>query len=151
MSKRILMAGAAGLTLALTAALAHASDSAVKYTVSGNAIPQSLTGTPGDPKKGRALAIASKKGNCLACHMMPIPEEDDHGQIAPPLYGVANRMSVPEMRLRLVDPKVINPTTAMPSFYKIEGLHRVLKKFQGKTILTAQEVEDVVAYLSTLK
>ncbi|GAB4347071.1 MAG: sulfur oxidation c-type cytochrome SoxX [Gammaproteobacteria bacterium] len=151
MSKRALCVGALALATGLMAASAGAGESMVKYTVSGNAIPQSLTGKPGDPKKGKALVIARKKGNCLACHMMPIPEEADHGQIGPALYGVANRMTPAEMRLRIVDPKVINPNTAMPSFYKTKGLHRVLKKFQGKPILTAQEVEDIVAYLSTLK
>lgn len=151
MSKRALIAGAVSLALSLAAASANAGDSLVMYNVSGNAIPKSLTGKPGDPKKGRALAIARKKGNCLACHMMPIPEQDDHGQIGPALYGVANRMSVPELRLRIVDPKVVNPNTAMPAFYRTEGLHRVRKQFRGKPILTAQEVEDVVAYLSTLK
>lgn len=125
--------------------------SAAKYAIVDNAIDQSLTGQVGDPRKGRALAMGRKKGNCLACHEMPIPEADDHGRIGPALYDVASRLSAGEIRLRIVDPKQVNPHTIMPAFHKTEGLHRVLEKFQGKTILTAREVEDVVAYLGTLK
>ena len=115
------------------------------------AIPQALTEDPGDPDNGRALAIHRKKGNCLACHIMPIPEQSFHGEIGPDLNGVAGRYDAGELRLRLVDPKVVNPDTIMPSYYKNDGYHRVLKDFQGKTLLTAQEVEDIIAYLQTLK
>lgn len=107
-----------------------------------------LTDQKGDPAKGRDLVRT--KGLCLSCHQMPIPEEADHGDVGPPLNEVATRLQPAELRLRVVDPKIINPDTPMPSFYKKE-LHRVQKKFEGQTILTAQEVEDVVAYLSTLK
>ncbi|MBT8420960.1 MAG: sulfur oxidation c-type cytochrome SoxX [Gammaproteobacteria bacterium] len=114
-------------------------------------IPASLTGASGDPVKGRVLSIQRNKGNCLSCHRMPIPEEDDHGITGPDLNGVASRLDIPALRLRIVDPKRINPETMMPAFYRVDGLHRVAKKFQGKPILTAEEVEDVVAYLATLK
>lgn len=109
----------------------------------------SLTGQAGDPKNGRKLVI--KQGGCLSCHGMPIPEEADHGQIGPDLAGVASRLSEGEIRLRVVDPKILNPDTMMPAFYRTDGLHRVAANWQGKPILTAQEVEDVVAYLMTLK
>jgi len=115
------------------------------------AIPQALTGQPGDPENGRALAIHRKKGNCLACHIMPIPEQSFHGEIGPDLNGVAARYDAAELRLRLVDPKALNPDTIMPSYYKNNGYHRVLKDFEGKTMLSAQEVEDIIAYLQTLK
>ncbi|MCB2099561.1 MAG: sulfur oxidation c-type cytochrome SoxX [Rhodobacterales bacterium] len=123
----------------------------VKYTVVEHpSIPESLT--KGDPVRGRAAVINRQKGNCLACHSIPeIPEEQFHGEVGPVLDDVGSRMSAGEIRMRIVDPKVINPETAMPSFYKLEGLHRVAKKWQGKTILSAQEVEDVVAYMLTLK
>lgn len=113
-------------------------------------IPEALTGKPGDPEMGRKIAIDRKKGNCLACHILPIPEQSFHGETGPDLHGIAKRYEVGELRLRVVDPKVINPDTLMPSFYRTEGLHRVMKKFQGKPILSAQEVEDVLAYLMTL-
>ena len=130
---------------------AEAARERVAYEVVDLTIPASLTGKPGDPVKGRALAIQRKKGNCLACHGMPIPEEDDHGTTGPDLTHVASRLGIPALRIRLVDPKRVNPATMMPAFYRVDGLHRVAKKFQGKSILTAREVEDVVAYLATLK
>ncbi len=126
-------------------------DPTVSYEVENLSIAKSLTGKPGDAAKGREVSINRKKGNCLACHVMPIPEQQFHGQVGPPLDGVAGRYSAGQLRLRVVDSKAFNPTTIMPSFYKAEGFHRVMKKFQGKTVLTAQEVEDVVAYLMTLK
>ena len=124
----------------------------VKFAVKdGESIEQSLTGKPGNAESGRKLAIHRKKGNCLACHAMPVPEQPFHGNIAPDLAGAGSRYSEGELRLRIVNPKFANPDTIMPSFYKADGLHRVLKKFEGKTVLSAQEVEDIVAYLVTLK
>lgn len=124
----------------------------VKYTVKdGESIEQSLTGNPGSAENGRKVAIHRKKGNCLACHAMPVPEQPFHGNVGPDLAGVGSRYSVGELRLRVVNPKFANPDTIMPAFYKSDGLHRVLKGFEGKTVLSAQEVEDVVAYLATLK
>ena len=124
----------------------------VKYEIKdGTSIPKSLTGVPGDAKNGRKVAINRKQGNCLACHKMPIPEQPFHGQIGPELGDVAMNFSEGEIRLRVVDSKAINPDSFMPAFYRNDGFHRVLKKFQGTTILTAQQVEDVVAYLLTLK
>jgi sulfur-oxidizing protein SoxX len=110
-----------------------------------------LTGVAGDAANGRKVAISRKKGNCLACHVMPIPEQQFHGETAPSLYGVGNRLNEGELRLQLVNSKVTNDSTMMPSFYRTFGYNRPLKKFAGKSILTAQEVEDVVAYLKTLK
>ncbi len=127
-------------------------DMVVAYeVVDGAAIPQALTDQAGDPDNGRAVAIHRKKGNCLACHILPIPEQSFHGEIGPDLNGVASRYDAGELRLRLVDPKVLNADTIMPSYYRNDGYHRVLKDFQGKTLLSAQEVEDIIAYLQTLK
>lgn len=108
-----------------------------------------LTDKPGDPANGKTLV--KTKGLCLSCHTLPMPEEADHGDVAPDLAGIASRLQPAEIRMRVVDPKVIFPDTVMPSFHKTEGLHRVAKAWEGKPILTAQEVEDVVAYLATLK
>ena len=119
--------------------------------VDESSIPKALTSEPGDPVRGREVAINRKQGNCLACHTLPIPEEQFHGEVGPDLSEVASAYSEGELRLRVVNSKVINPDTIMPAFYRTEGLHRVLKNFQGKSILDAQQVEDVVAYLMTLK
>ncbi|MBL6951268.1 MAG: sulfur oxidation c-type cytochrome SoxX [Alphaproteobacteria bacterium] len=132
--------------------VADAGVALVKYEVTGGeSIAKSLTGKPGDAAKGRGLAIHRKKGNCLACHAMPIPEQSFHGNIGPDLAGVASRYSAGELRLRLVDATIVNKDTIMPAFYRTAGLHRVLKKFKDKTVLKAQEVEDILAYLLTLK
>jgi sulfur-oxidizing protein SoxX len=102
----------------------------------------------GDPQRGRLAVIG--KGNCLACHQMPIPEEPDHGDIGPDLSHVGSRLDAAQLTARIRDPKTINPDTIMPSFVKLT-LHRVAKDWQGKTILTEQDLADVVAYLLTLK
>ena len=110
-----------------------------------------MTGQPGDPANGRKLAINRKQGNRLACHVLPIPEQPFHGDVGPDLSEAGGTLSEGELRLRVVDSKVLNPDTIMPAFYRNDGFHRVLKQFQGKTVLSAQQVEDVVAYLMTLK
>ncbi len=125
--------------------------SAHDYEVVNGTINSSLTGVAGDAAAGRETAIHRKKGNCLACHQMPVPEQQFHGEIGPSLVGVASRYSEGEIRARVVDPKLANPDTIMPAFHKSAGLFRVLEKFRGKSILSAQEVEDIVAYLMTLK
>ena len=120
--------------------------------VDGISIPKPLTDTPGDPKRGAKLVVARKKGNCLACHkIQQLNEFPFHGNIGPELSDVASNLKEGEMRLRLVNPKVINPDTIMPAFYRVEGLHRVMDKFKGKPILTEQEIEDIIAFLKTLK
>ena len=120
--------------------------------VDGISIPKPLTDKPGDPKRGAKLVVARKKGNCLACHkIQQLKDYPFHGNIGPELTDVANNMKEGEMRLRLVNPKVVNPDTIMPAFYRTEGLHRVMKKFQGKPVLTEQEIEDIIAFLKTLK
>jgi sulfur-oxidizing protein SoxX len=81
---------------------------------------------------------------------MPIAEVPAFGNLGPPLVGVASRLSEPQIRLRLVNPKRINPETIMPAYHRAEGLTRVAEKYRGRPILSAQEIEDVVAYLLTL-
>jgi len=119
--------------------------------VNGTTIPAPLTNIPCDPDKGRLLASLQSAGNCLSCHRMPIPEEPDHGGVGTDLAGVSNRWSEGELRLRLVNPKIVNPQTVMPAFYRVNGLYRVAKPFYGSPILTAQQIENVICYLKTLK
>ena len=151
MFKRTLAVAAIGGTLALLLSSPASAAGLVKYQINNDAISTSLTGKAGDPVNGKKLATNRKKGNCLACHSMPIPEQAFHGNIGPNLKGISNRYSEGELRLRIVNPKVLNSETIMPAFYKADGFNRVMKKFAGKTIISAQEVEDIVAYLMMLK
>jgi sulfur-oxidizing protein SoxX len=112
-------------------------------------IPASLTGAKGDTVRGRALVANRQVGLCLLCHSGPFPEERFQGNLAPDLRN-AGRLSEAQLRARLVDPARFNPQTIMPSYYRTEGT-RVAPAYQGKTVLTAQQIEDVVAFLSTLK
>jgi sulfur-oxidizing protein SoxX len=114
-------------------------------------LPQSLTGKPGDPARGRAIVANRTVGLCLLCHSAPIPEERFQGTLAPTLAGAGSRATPGQLRLRMVDAARLNPDTIMPPYFRVDGLTRVAKNFQGKTILTAEQIEDVVAYLATLK
>lgn len=122
----------------------------VKFKVVGESIPKSLTGKKGDPKMGRKATINRKLGNCLSCHKLPV-SQPYQGAIGPDLRGVASRLKEGEIRLLIVNSKIVNPDTIMPAFYRTKGFHRVQKKWQGKTLLSAAQVEDIIAYLMTLK
>ena len=111
----------------------------------------SLTGSKGDPARGRAIVASRQQGLCLLCHSGPFPEERFQGTLAPDLNGIGARLSEGQIRLRIVDPARFIPSTIMPAYYRSEGLARVAPSFQGKTILNAQQIEDVVAFLATLK
>ncbi|MCX7160998.1 MAG: sulfur oxidation c-type cytochrome SoxX [Proteobacteria bacterium] len=114
-------------------------------------IPASLTGQAGDPARGRAIVANRQLGLCLLCHSGPFPEERFQGDLAPSLEGAGRRLSEANLRLRLVDSRKVNPGTIMPSYFRTEGLERVAPAFRGKPLLTAEQIEDVVAYLGTLK
>ena len=113
--------------------------------------PASLTGRNGDPSRGRQIVANRQVGLCLLCHTGPIPEERFQGDLAPDLSGAGARLSEGQIRARIVDARRANPDTIMPAYYKTEGFTRVATSFQGKTILSAEQIEDVVAYLTTLK
>lgn len=124
----------------------------VPYTVKDYAIAASLTGKPGDPVKGRQWAQTGGQGNCVICHRLPIPEVEFRiGNIGPDLNGVASRLTPAEIRFRIVNPKMLNEETIMPAYFRVGGLNRVQARFQNKPMLSAEQVEDLVAYLSTLK
>jgi len=117
----------------------------------GDAIAVSLTGTTGDAQRGRAIVANRNVGLCLLCHSGPFPEERFQGDLAPPLNGAGSRLSEGQLRLRMVDSGRINPASIMPAYFRTEGLTRVAPAFAGKTVLSAEQVEDVVAYLQTLR
>ncbi len=120
------------------------------YTVTGDAIMESLTGAPGDAARGRALVL-ERTSTCILCHSGPFPEEKFQGDLAPNLAGSGSRWSEGQLRLRLVNASRLNPATIMPSYYRVEGLDRVGPAWRGKPILTAEQIEDIVAYLATLR
>jgi len=117
----------------------------------GDSIPASLTGARGDPARGRAIVANRQVGLCLLCHSGPFPEERFQGDLAPDLTAVGARLSEGQIRQRMVDSRRVNPQTIMPAYYESEGFARVAPAYRGKTILTAEQIEDVVAYLATLR
>jgi sulfur-oxidizing protein SoxX len=119
--------------------------------VVGDTMPQSLTGKSGDAARGRDISFSRDRGNCIVCHAMLAPDERLHGDVGPSLEGVAGRLTEGQMRLRLVDGRRLNPSSLMPSYYRADGLKRVATAYAGKTVLTAEEIEDVLAYLMTLR
>ena len=120
------------------------------YTIAGDAIPASLTGTAGDAARGRALVL-NRSSTCILCHSGPFPEEKFQGDLAPDLSGSGARWSEGQLRLRIVDASRLNPATIMPSYYRTDGLVRVGAAWRGKPILSAEQIEDIVAYLTTLR
>jgi L-cysteine S-thiosulfotransferase len=137
--------------LALAVAPAQAQEGPRDVVVVGDAIPEPLAARPGDAARGRAIVANRSVGLCLLCHSGPIPEERFQGTLAPSLAGAGTRWSQAQLRLRIADGARLNPDTIMPPYYRTTGLQHVAKGFEGKTILTAEQVEDVVAYLATLK
>jgi sulfur-oxidizing protein SoxX len=118
-----------------------------------DALAETLTGQAGDPARGKAVAGDARKGNCIICHAMPMPElsADAFGNIGPSLAGIGSRLGVPQLRRRIVDPRILFADSVMPPYFATTGLTRVQTAYVGKTILSAQDVEDLVAYLVSLR
>ena len=116
-----------------------------------DSIPTSLTGAKGDPARGRAIVTNRQVGLCLLCHTGPFPEERFQGNLAPDLAGAGKRWSEGQLRLRIVDSSRINPTSVMPAYHRTDGLVRVAPAWRDKPVLNAEQIEDVVAFLTTLK
>ncbi|MCC8976320.1 sulfur oxidation c-type cytochrome SoxX [Bradyrhizobium brasilense] len=144
---RLALTLAAGL---FAACLPAGAEELRPYTVVGDAIPASLTGTRGDVARGRAL-IVERSSTCILCHSGPFPEQAFQGDLAPNLAGSGSRWSEGQLRLRLVDASHLNAATIMPSYYRVEGLVRVGTSWRGRPILSAEQIEDLVAYLTTLR
>lgn len=149
--------GSAALFAAVLAAGAvHAQEAEVPYVkpvIADGAVAASLTGKPGNPEEGSKVVTTRGIGNCLACHQSKaLSKEQFQGNTAPPLDGAASRYTVEQLRAIIVNSKeALNPDSIMPAFYVPDPAPRVAEKFKGKTIMTAQQVEDVVAYLATYK
>ena len=119
-------------------------------TLVGDSILDSLSAMPGDAAKGRVIVASRQTGLCLLCHSGPFPEERFQGNLAPELSISSAKLSVPQLRARIVDASRFNPNTIMPAYYTTGHLNRVAPKFAGQTILNGQEIEDVIAFLVSL-
>ena len=124
----------------------------VGLEVVGDAIPRPLPGAAaGSAERGRALLVERGAANCLLCHAFPDPALRIAGNVGPSLAGVGGKFSAAQLRLRIVDIQKITPNAVMPSYYRVDDLDRVAREHRGKPILDGQQVEDLVAYLETLK
>ena len=140
------------LLVAATFALpgAAGAQALASYKVVGDGIPDSLTGAPGDAAQGRALVL-DRSSTCILCHSGPFPETKFQGDLGPNLSSSGSRWTTSQLRLRIVDASLLNPATIMPSYYRTDGLVRVGANWRGKPILSAEQIEDIVAYLATLR
>jgi sulfur-oxidizing protein SoxX len=136
-----------GVAAAWIAAAALAQTAA--FEVVGDAIPRPLTAEPGDAARGRSIVVNRDQGGCTLCH--EVPGETRFGNVAPTLAGVGAKLSAAQLRLRVADSTRVNPNTPMPAYYRTQGLVQVAAAYRGKPILSARQVEDVVAFLATLK
>ncbi len=139
----------AGMVLAL--GIGSAALALETYKVAGDAIPRPLGGLVGSIERGAAIVRDRERGNCLICHQGADPAEPFQGSIGPPLKGVGARLDAGQIRMRLVDASLLNPQTVMPPYFRTENLHDVAAAYRGKPALSAQEIEDVVVYLASLR
>ena len=140
----LLVAGLLSLAMPTTA-----QQKLVPYRVVDDGIPKPLTGQTGDATRGRTIVFDRQRGACLNCHA--VPGARSPGDLGPDLAGVAARHKPPVLRLRLVDPRRLDRESRMPAFYALDGLTRVARAFEGKPLLQPQDIEDVLAFLATLK
>lgn len=130
----------------------HAEDAKmVDFTIAGDTVPDSLGGLKGDAARGRQIVIDRTKGNCLICHSAKTVDEPFQGKLGPALDGVGRKLTAGQIRLRLIDQSRINGKTLMPPYYRMNGLNNVAPEYEGHPALNAQQIEDVVAWLATLK
>ena len=125
--------------------------SAQQAVFKGDVVPAPLSAGPADAIRGKAAFVQREKGHCILCHAVPDPDVRFAGNIGPPLAGVGARLSAAQLRGRIVDPSRHDPDTIMPAYYRTDNLHRVARAYAGRTVLNAQDVEDVIAYLLTLR
>ena len=118
--------------------------------ITGDSIFESLSSEAGNPVRGRAIVASRQTGLCLLCHSGPFPEERFQGNLAPELKMSVARLNAPQLRARIVNAAHFNPQTIMPAYYETKHLNRVAPKFVGQTILSGQEIEDVIVFLLTL-
>lgn len=135
----------------LPAARSAADTQILPYTVINDGIPVALTEQPGDATRGRDIAANRQVGMCPLCHQLPANSDRFQGDIATSLTGAGTRWTVSQLRLRIVDARRLSADSVMPAYYKLNGLTRVGTNWRDRPILNAQQVEDVVAWLASLK
>lgn len=122
----------------------------MNYRIDGGAIREPLISSAPDAERGRKVLV-SRESNCILCHAAPETGERFFGNLAPPLSGIGARLTAAQMRARIVDPYYFNKDSIMPAYYRTDGLNRVAENLRGKPVLNAEQIEDVIAYLLTLK
>ncbi|MDX2264469.1 MAG: sulfur oxidation c-type cytochrome SoxX [Hyphomicrobiales bacterium] len=150
MTKYVSAAAIWAVASCFAAAHAATEGGVARYEVVGDAVPEPLDSLQGDAARGQAIVLDRRKGNCLICHSFPVAGEPFQGDIGPAMAGVASRLSEGQIRLRLIDQSRVNPETIMPPYHRVDGLRDVASDYAGRPALTAQEIEDVTAYLMSL-
>ena len=150
-AERLAVAGAFAVAALAGGSTRAQTGGLVPFTAVGDTIPAPLAGRRGDAASGRAVVTSRQTGLCLLCHSGPFPDERFQGDLAPDLKGAGSRWSEGQLRLRMVDSSRLNPATIMPSYYRMDGLARVAPAWRSKPVLTAEQIEDVVAFLVTLR
>jgi L-cysteine S-thiosulfotransferase len=145
------VAAFAAAALMLTSIVRSEAGRLAPYQVVGDAIPAPLAGAKGNAARGLDVIRDRRTGNCLICHALKLVDEPFQGEIAPGFEGVGSRLSPGQIRLRIVDAARLNPATVMPPYYRVEGLTNVAVEYRGLPALDAQQIEDIVVYLSRLK
>jgi len=144
--RRILQAGL--ILLAVTTSGTHAD--CATFEIIDDGIPSPLGGLAGEPAAGRQVAADRERGDCSICHRLPLPHDRFHGNVGPDLRTVGARLTAAEIRLRVAAHRHFNPESVMPDYCTSDGRHRVASRYADQPILSAQEIEDVVAWLGSL-
>ena len=125
--------------------------SGVQIAAAADRLSTPLTASPGDATRGRQIVLAREGGHCILCHHVPADEIKVFGNVGPALDGIGSRLDAAQLRQRVVDISAVNPQAVMPTFHRATAIAKVAPEYRGKPVLSAQQVEDVVAYLGTLK
>ncbi|MCA8899753.1 MAG: sulfur oxidation c-type cytochrome SoxX [Hyphomonas sp.] len=122
---------------------------ASEVVIEGDAVPVSLSGEPGDAMRGQSVFASREEGHCVLCHRVDGLDAEFQGNVGPALTGIGGRLTAGQIRYRIIDAQQIWPDTVMPSYYRTSGLRQVGHAYEGKPTLSAQQIEDLVAYLSS--
>lgn len=139
------------LAVGLVASAPVSAQTSATYEVRGDEIPNALAGRPGDPTNGAKLMADRHRSLCILCHAGPFSAPHTQGDIAPSLADVGGRLSAGQIRLRVANIKALNPESLMPAYLKVADRPDIAEAWRGKSILSPAEIEDIVAYLVTLK